>query len=231
MTKSGLIGAALAAGLAAGCATNGKDHKFNSGPSLRLTGAVVEDTSTATPTYHFVDLEEPDGERGGTDVPLEIRSWYTTNQNLKVAVKESVGGKFYNYEAVVGPQSKTETTTFRLVSADKGIEIASGWVIAWGTLARAATEWVTAASEGSTIALERVSGTTERVYFLQGLRATVTCGSASPVYITSPGYYVQLDYTYGTTACTVTGPTPIAGSAVEPTVNRLSMIMDVANKP
>lgn len=228
MTKSGLFGAALAAGMAVGCATNGHDDKVNLAPSFRLTGAVVEDTSTATPTYHFVDLEEPDGERGGTDAPLAIDSWYTTNQNLKIAVKQSVGGKFYNYEAVVGPRSKTETTTFRVVSADRGIEITSGWVFAWGALAKAATDWVTAASEGSTIVLERVSGTTERVYFLQGLRATVTCGSGTPVYISSPGYYVQLDYAWGTSACTVTGPTLIAGSAVEPTVNRLSDIARAA---
>lgn len=228
MTRMGIGFGALILGMASACSTNGHNGGLVSSPSLRLTGAVVEDTSTATPTYHFVDLEEPDGERGGTDAPLDTESWYSTKQYLKVSAKQKVRGRLYNYEAVVGPRSASETSTFRLVGADRGIEISSGWVFAWGVLATVATDWVTAASEGSTIALERVSGTKDRVYFLQGLSATVKCGSGAPVYIPTPGYYVELEYGYGSTTCTPTTPALIAGSAVEPTVNRLSEIARAA---
>lgn len=159
-----------------GCSISDNDHKFTDGPlTMRLTGIIVEDSSTSPSHYHLASLKEIATQTGDALADLSERSWNTSRQILKVEIKQTVRGRDYDYVAVIAPRSAGETAKWRVVSADRGVDVTSGSVLMWGFGPRAYSYWVAAGSYGSTLALEIVDDTKHKLYFLHGTTSDGTC--------------------------------------------------------
>lgn len=191
---------------------------WNAPPTATLSGVVV---ANATETeFILADLREPTIQGVDLAIPLNTGDWVQTDQLAKVDVFQVYQGETYDYHAVIGPPASGRPAYWRFQNSEPAIQVERGWAFIWGRKVRTFSTMVTAAGEGTTIAIEVVSPTLKRLHLIRGTKATVTCGANSKDMLTQE-QYVTID-----SSCNISpAPVPIVGDpVVQPIIDRMKQI-------
>lgn len=184
-------------------------------PKATLAGIVV--SNAAETEYIFADLREPVIQGVALTVPLTSGEWVRSSQIVKVDVFQVYEGETYDYHAIIGPSNPGDVVYWRFTNSEPTIQVDRGWAFLWGRKVRAATNWVHASSDWTTIAVEVVSPTQQRFHLIRGAKGTVTCGG-NTVHIPGQEKYV----TIGSSCAISPMPNPIVGDPiVQPIIDRM----------
>lgn len=151
-----------------------------------------------------------------------------TEQVVKLHVTGGPNHESYNYNALLGALGHPVHAAAGSVKPYTGpvvrhknapvLHLEQGWAFLWTnpSEAVAATKWVVGATEGSTMVVEIVDDTKERVYFLEGKQATVTCNKAgtstTPIPFGSTDHGKYIDVTYDQNDCEFSAKKDIIGA-------------------
>lgn len=100
-----------------------------------------------------------------------------TKKIVQLSARQLKSGVFFDYDVLMGPNPLSSgSVSGWFENSDPTMRLGSeGWVYLNGEQTRSKTEWVSLATEGSAIVLQRLTGGLERVFFLNGVYAEITC--------------------------------------------------------
>ena len=164
-------------------------------PTYQIIG-VAGESSSAPGHFAFIDSEHL--RLNGNAVRRDFRPWeeFASENIVKLKIAEQTNTKTYDYKMLLGPKLGAPGATARgsLHHSDPCFYVEEGWAMAWGRYPMLCTNWVCAAAEGTTFAIEVVDSNTRRIYFLGGATGStvrVNCGANTGT-LTVVGTYIEI---------------------------------------
>ncbi len=222
---------------------------FSFGQLALTTAGVVGESSKTPGKYVLGDLTKTRVPQGSLRIvpPLHLQHPLRTEEVVKATVFQVVGGNTYHYNVLLGPKLCPDTGPRLCGNTAKGsvkeppvgaphqgapaFHLDQGWAFLWTnpSVAVAKTKWVIGATCGSTMVVQIVDATEERVFFLEGKDVKVTClmpGSTKSVTLNTVGEYFKIEEEKND--CKFNGPYKIKGSVLEPFITELEKIAETA---
>lgn len=106
-----------------------------------------------------------------------------TESIVQLSARQRKSGKFFNYGVLMGPNPLSgESVAGWFENSDPTMRLASeGWVYLAGEENRAESDWVSVATRGSAIVLQKATSTLQRVFFLDGVKVDITRDNCLPI--------------------------------------------------
>jgi hypothetical protein len=208
---------------------------IRSGPPSVLLSGIVAESKSVPGRFALADFGRSRYDRALIVRPVGPHKNFETHQAMKIKIQQQSASAHHDYMVILGADLdplNTEPAAGKLLNSEPRFYLETGWALMSGSAIRLESTWVRGGAEGTTIVVEVVDETMQRVYLLKENIASayieLTCkdvtGPPDRIDYGENGRYVEIDAN-----CMISAPMDIDGDPVaEPFIDTLKKIAEAA---